>query len=100
MKLTINFEDAFDEHKDVTEGLNNRAKQFDDVFNEDRVADAFANAEAAMMYISTVTDIPLDGVFDMCTAKMKEELNAEDTKSLLEVGKLINSLIDVMGELE
>lgn len=100
MKLTINFEDTYDEHKDVTEGLNNKAKQFDDVFNEDRVIDAFANAEAAMMYISTVTDIPLDGVFDMCTAKMKEELNAEDTKSLLEVGKLINSLIDVMGEVE
>ena len=51
-----------------------------------------------MMYISTVTDIPLDEVFDMWTAKMKEELNAEDTKSLLEVGKLINGLIDAMGE--
>ena len=100
MKLTINFEDAFDEHKDVAERLNNKAKQFDDVFNEDRIIDAFANAEAAMMYISTVTDIPLDEVFDMCTAKMKEELNADDTKSLLEVGKLINGLIDAMGEVE
>lgn len=98
MKLTINFEDTYDEHKDATDGLNNKAKQFDDVFNEDRIIDAFANAEAAMMYISTVTYIPLDRVFDMCTAKMKDELNAEDTKSLLEVGKLINSLIDVMGE--
>lgn len=98
MKLTINFEDTYDEHKDVTEELNGKAKQFDDVFNENRIIDAFASACASMMYISTVTDIPLDEVLDMWTAKMKEELNAEDTKSLLEVGKLINGLIDVMGE--
>ncbi len=98
MKLIINFGDAYDEQKDVAEELNDKAKQFDKVINEDRIIDAFANAGAAVMYISTITDIPLDEVFDMWTVKMKEELNAEDTKSLLEAGKLINSLIDVMGE--
>lgn len=102
MRVVFNFDDDYEENNDAvkTKEVDGKVGRFNEVFNEDRIIDAFANAEAAMMYISTVTNIPLDGVFDMCTAKMKEELNAEDTKSLLEVGKLINSLIDVMGEVE
>lgn len=100
MRVIFNFDDDYEENNDAvkTEEVDGKVERFDKAFNEDRIIDAFASAGAAMMYISTVTDIPLDEVLDMWTAKIKEELNAEDTKSLLEVGKLINSLIGAMGE--
>lgn len=100
MRVIFNFDDDYEDNNDAvkTEEVDGKVGRFNEVFNKDRISDAFANSCAAMMYISTVTDIPLDEVLDMWTAKMKEELNAEDTKSLLEVGKLINNLIDVMGE--
>lgn len=100
MRVIFNFDDDYEENNDAvkTEEVDGKIGRFNKVFNEDRIIDAFASAGAAMMYISTVTDIPLDEVLDMWTTKMKEELNAEDTKSLLEVGKLINSLIGAMGE--
>lgn len=100
MRVVFNFDDDYEENNDPvkTEEVDGKIGRFNEVFNEDRIIDIFASAGAAMMYISTVTDIPLDEVFDMWTAKMKEELNTEDTKSLLEVGKLINGLIDAMGE--
>lgn len=100
MRVIFNFDDDYEENNDAvkTEEVDGKIGRFNKVFNEDRIIDAFASAGAAMMYISTVTDIPLDEVLDMWTTKMKEELNAEDTKSLLEVGKLINSLIDARGE--
>ena len=100
MRVIFNFGDDYEENNDAvkTKEVDGKVGRFNEVFNEDRIIDAFANSGAAMMYISTVTDIPLDEVLDMWTAKMKEELNAEDTKSLLEVGKLINSLIDTMRE--
>lgn len=100
MRVIFNFDDNYDENNGAvkTEEVDGKVGRFNEVFNYDRIIDAFAGAGAAMMYISTVTDIPLDEVLDMWTAKMKEELNAEDTKSLLEVGKLINSLIDAMRD--
>lgn len=99
MKVVFDFGDDYENNDAVkTEEIGGKMGRFNEVFNKDRISDAFANSGAAMMYISTVTDIPLDEVLDMWTAKMKEELNADDTKSLLEVGKLINGLIDAMGE--
>ena len=100
MRVVFNFDDDYEENNDPvkTEEVDGKIGRFNEVFNEDRIIDAFAGAGAAMMYISTVTDIPLDEVLDMWTAKMKKELNAEDTKSLLEVGKLINGLINTMKE--
>lgn len=102
MRVVFNFDDDYEENNDPvkTEEVDGKIGRFNKVFNEDRIMDAFASAGAAMMYISTVTDIPLDEVLDIWTAKMKEELNAEDTKSLLEVGKVLNGLIDAMGEEE
>ena len=100
MRVVFNFDDDYEENNDPvkTEEVDSKVGRFNKVFNKDRIIDAFANSCAAMMFISTVTDIPLDEVLDMCTTKMKEELNAEDTKSLREVGKLINGLINAMGE--
>ena len=100
MRVIFNFDDDYEENNNTvkTEEVDGNVERFNKVFNEDRIIDAFASAAAAMMYISTVTDIPLDEVLDMWTAKMKEELNAEDTKSLLEVGNVFNGLIDAMRE--
>ena len=100
MRVVFNFDDDYEENNDPvkTEEVDGKIGRFNEVFNEDRIIDAFANSGAAMMYISTVTDIPLDEVLDMWTAKMKKELNAEDTKSLLEVGKLINKFFDGIRE--
>lgn len=100
MRVVFNFDDDYEENNDAvkTKEVDGKVGRFNEVFNEDTIIDAFVNSGAAMMYISTVTDIPLDEVLDMWTAKMKEELNADDTKSLLEVGKLINGPIDAMGE--
>lgn len=98
MRVVFNFDDDYEENNDAirTKEVDGNVERFDKAFSEDRIIDIFASAGAAMMYISTVADIPLDEVLDMWTARMKEELNAEDTKSLLEVGKLINGLIDAM----
>ncbi len=41
------------------------------------------------MYISTLTDIPIDDVLDMYVDEMRNELHTEDTKALMEVGKFI-----------
>ena len=100
MRVVFNFDDDYEENNDAvkTKEVDGKIGRFDKAFNEDRIIDIFANAAAAMMYISTVTDIPLGEVLDMWTAKMKEELNAEDTKSLLEVGKLINKFFDGIRE--
>ena len=100
MRVSFSFDDNYEENNDAvkTEEVDGNVVRFNKVFSEDRIIDIFDSAGVAMMYISTVTDIPLDEVFDMWTAKMKEELNAEDTKSLLEVGKLINNLIDATRE--
>lgn len=96
MRVIFNFDDNYEENDDAvkTEEVDGKTGRFDKVFSEDKIIDIFARASAAIMYISTVTGISLDEVFDMWTTKMKEELNAEDTKSLLEVGKLINKFFD------
>lgn len=99
MRVVFNFDDDCENNDAVkTEEVDGKMGRFDKVFNKDRIIDIFASAGAAIMYISTVTGISLDEVLDMWTAKMKEELNAEDTKSLLEVGKLINKFFDGIRE--
>ena len=100
MRVIFNFDDDYEENNDAvkTEEVDSKAKRFNEVLNEDRILDSVAEACAAIMYITTVTDIPIDEVADMYVERMKNELNAEDTKSLLEVGKLINKFFDGIRE--
>ena len=46
------------------------------------------------MCISTVTGIPLGDVFEMYIAEMRKELESDDTKALMEIGKLISGFVD------
>ena len=100
MRVVFNFGDDYEVNNDSvkTEEVDGKIGRFNKVLSEDRILNSVAEACAAIMYITTVTDIPIDEVTDMYVERMRNELNAEDTKSLLEVGKLINGLIDVMGE--
>ena len=100
MRVVFNFDDDYEENNDgvKTEEVDGKIGRFDKVFSEDKILNSVAKACAAIMYITTVTDIPIDEVTDMYVERMRNELNAEDTKSLLEVGKLINKFFDGIRE--
>ena len=100
MRVVFNFDDDYEENNDPvkTEEVDGKIGRFDKVFSEDKILNSVAKACAAIMYITTVTDIPIDEVADMYVERMRNELNAEDTKSLLEVGKLINRFFDGIRE--
>lgn len=100
MRVVFNFDDDYEENNDAvkTEEVDGKVGRFDKVFSEDEILNSVAKACAAIMYITTVTDIPIDEVTDMYVERMRNELNAEDTKSLLEVGKLINKFFDGIRE--
>ena len=100
MRVIFNFGDDYEENNDAvkTEEVDGKIGRFDKVFSEDKILNSVAKACAAIMYITTVTDIPIDEVTDMYVERMRNELNAEDTKSLLEVGKLINRFFDGIRE--
>lgn len=71
-------------------GVDKKREAFNKEFESDKVLEKFAGAVASVMYISTVTDIPIDDVLDMYIDEIRNELHTEDTKALMEVGKLIN----------
>lgn len=100
MRVVFNFDDDYDENNNAvkTEEVDGKMGRFDKAFSEDKILNSVAKACAAIMYITTVTDIPIDEVTDMYVERMRNELNAEDTKSLLEVGKLINRFFDGIRE--
>lgn len=100
MRDVFNFDDDYEENNNAvkTEEVDGKIGRFDKVFSEDKILNSVAKACAAIMYITTVTDIPIDEVADMYVERMRNELNAEDTKSLLEVGKLINRFFDGIRE--
>ena len=100
MRVVFNFDDDYERNNDAvkTEEVDGKTGRFDKVFSEDKILNSVAKACAAIMYITTVTDIPIDEVTDMYVERMWNELNAEDTKSLLEVGKLINKFFDGIRE--
>lgn len=75
-------------------GVDKKREAFNKEFESDKVLEKFAGAVASVMYISTLTDIPIDDVLDMYVDEMRNELHTEDTKALMEVGKLINSILD------
>ena len=67
---------------------------FDNEFMSSKYTDRFAGAVAMVMSISTITDIPLDEVFDMYVEKMREELEGDDTKALMSIGKMLMGSAD------
>ena len=57
----------------------------------------FAGACASVMCISTVTGIPLDDVLEMYVAEMRKELESDDIKAVMEIGKLISGFVDKLS---
>lgn len=75
-------------------------KDFYKEFCEDGILERFVGACSAIMFISTVTSIPLDDVFDMFVDEMDRELHEEDTEIIMNIGKSINNLVDKFAKKE
>ena len=67
---------------------------FDNEFMSSKYDDRFAGAVAMVMSISTFTNIPLEEVFEMYIEKMREELEGDDTKVAMSIGKMLMGLAD------
>lgn len=79
-----------------TEAEKNK-ETFKKEFNDEKILEKFAGACASVMCISTVTGIPLDDVLEMYVAEMRKELESDDTKAIMEIGKLISSFVDKLA---
>lgn len=75
-------------------GTNKNKEAFKKEFKTDRMFEKFCGACASVMCISTVTGISLEDVFEMYVAEMRKELESDDTKALMEIGKLISGFVD------
>ena len=80
------------ETEDVKTEADKDKEAFNKEFNDDKTLMKFVDACASIMCISTVTGIPLNDVFEMYVAKMRKELESDDTKVMMEIGKLISGL--------
>ena len=79
-----------------TEAEKNK-ETFKKEFNDEKILEKFAGACASVMCISTVTGIPLDDVLEMYVAEMRKELKSDDTKALMEIGKLFCDFVDKLA---
>lgn len=69
---------------------------FKEEFKKKIILDRFAGACSAVMYISTVTDIPLDDVLNMFVEELREELHSKDTEAMMVAGKALNDVLDIL----
>ena len=79
-----------------TEAEKNK-ETFKKEFNDEKILEKFAGACASVMCISTITGIPLDDVLEMYVAEMRKELKSDDTKALMEIGKLFCDFVDKLA---
>lgn len=79
-----------------TEAEKNK-ETFKKEFNDEKILEKFAGACASVMCISTITGIPLDDVLEMYVAEMRKELKSDDTKALMEIGKLLCDFVDKLA---
>lgn len=88
-------------YKNTTDNMKtetDRNKEaFEREFNNEKILEKFAGACASIMCISTVTGILLGDVFEMYIAEMRKELESDDTKALMEIGKLISGFVDKLS---
>ena len=83
---------------DLADECRTKQEIFDDEFFSERYSDRFAGAIAMVMSISTITDIPLNEVFNMYVDKMREELEKDDTNAIMNIGKLFLNIPNNKGE--
>ena len=79
-----------------TEAEKNK-ETFKKEFNDEKILEKFAGACASVMCISTITGISIDDVLDMYVYEMKKELKSDDTKALMEIGKLLCDFVDKLA---
>lgn len=93
--------DEFIKNYTKTENAKTEAERnkeaFKKEFETDRMHEKFAGACASVMCISTVTGIPLDDVLEMYVAEMRKELESDDIKAVMEIGKLISGFVDKLS---
>lgn len=96
----LSLEELIKKYKEIgdTETDNNKNKEaFKKLFMNKQNLNHFTAACASVMSISTVTGIPLNDVFDMYVDEMKRELESDNTKAIMEIGKIISDLFDDIG---
>lgn len=88
-------------YKNTTDNTKTEAEKnkeaFKREFEDDNILKQFAGACASVMCISTITGIPLDDVLEMYVAEMRKELKSDDTKALMEIGKLLCDFVDKLA---
>lgn len=88
-------------YKNTTDNMKTEAEKnketFKKEFNDEKILEKFAGACASVMCISTITGIPLDDVLEMYVAEMRKELKSDDTKALMEIGKLFCDFVDKLA---
>lgn len=87
----------YTETEDVKTEADKNKEAFNKEFNDNNILDKFTSACASVMCISTVTGIPLNDVFEMYVAEMRKELERDNTKEIMEIGKLISGFIDKLA---
>ena len=88
-------------YKNTTDNMKTESEKnkeaFKREFEDDNILKQFAGACASVMCISTITGISIDDVLDMYVYEMKKELNSDDTKALMEIGKLLCDFVDKLA---
>lgn len=111
LELISTVEDIYksDESKTQNEEANVEAKSleaeltsaerdaFEKKFNGNHILRAFANAVAAVMTISSTTGMDLDKTLELFVEKMRDELHAEDTKVIMDIGDDIIKLFNLLS---
>ena len=88
-------------YKNTTDNMKTESEKnkeaFKREFEDDNILKQFAGACASVMCISTITGISIDDVLDMYVYEMKKELKSDDTKALMEIGKLFCDFVDKLA---
>ena len=88
-------------YKNTTDNMKTESEKnketFKKEFNDEKILEKFAGACASVMCISTITGISIDDVLDMYVYEMKKELKSDDTKALMEIGKLLCDFVDKLA---
>ena len=69
---------------------------FEDEFNKKTIRRAFCEAVAAVMTISSLTGLDLDKTLELFVEKMRDEINSESTKAIMELGDNIIELLSLL----
>jgi len=70
---------------------------FEDEFSKKTIQRVFCEAVAAVMTISSLTGLDLDKTLELFAEKMRDEINSESTKAIMELGDNIIELLSLLA---